>query len=218
MKKRKTNAALRAVIAVAAAVILLAVTGFGAFRLMGGPDPVTQGAELRNGAYISADLTYIMDVIGVERSGDSVKAYYAVAPIGDQFVMIRFPASDSESMMALEDATDAYLTGQSPTLPYRLGITGAARNMDEGTAALLAQWFSDNAGWMSQAGVISAIENYGDYLSGVMIDTAGIGNVSVTFAVAAAVLAGLLLVYAVAEFTLIGTGFYAKPRRSDADA
>ena len=213
MKKRKNLAILRGAAAVVIAVVLLAATGFGALRLLAGPTPVTQGAELQNGAYVSADLTYVMDVIGVEYgSAGTARAYHAVAPVGDQFVMIRFPASDSENMMTLEEATDAYLQGRDPSLPFRLGISGAARHLDEDAAALLAQWFSDNAGWMSQAGVIAAIDNYGDYLSGVMIDTTGIGGVSVTAAVTAAVLAGLFLVYAVVEFVLVGTGFYTKPR------
>ena len=213
MQKRKNAALLRAAAAVVIAVILLAATGFGAVRLMAGPERVEQGAELKNGAYVSADLTYVMDVIGVERDGRGTgKAYHAVAPVGNTFVLIRFPASDSANMMTLEEATDAYLTGESPSMPFRLGVSGAARTMDEDAAALLAQWFNENAGWMSRTGVITAVENYGTYLSGVMIDTAGIGGVSVTAAVAVGIAAGALLVYAAAECVLVGRGYYDKKR------
>lgn len=219
MKKRKNFAVCRGVAAVVLAVLLLACTGFGAFRLLGDPEPVTDSAQLQNGMYVRAELTYVMDIVGVERNGGgAVKAYYAVAPIGDQFVVIRFPASDAENVTALEEATDAYLQGKAVSIPFYMTVTGAARNMDEDTAALLAQWFSDNAGWMSQAGVISAIENYGDYLSGVMIDISGIGSVSVTAAIAAGIAAAALIIYAVAEFTLIGLGRYDKPRKKREDA
>ncbi len=216
MKKRKNMAVLRGTAAVVLAVLLLALTGFGAFRLMAGPEAVTDGAELKNGAYVSARLTYVMDIIGVEKNGSGgIKAYYAAAPIGDKFVAVRFPASDAEHLLELEEATDDFLQGRAAVIPFFMTVSGAVRPLTEDTAAILSEWFSENAGWMSQAGVITAVENYGDYLSGLMIDTGGIGSVSVGMAVTAAVLAALLLVYAVAEFILIGLGRYDKPRRKE---
>ena len=214
MKKRKNFAILRGAAAVVLALLLLVLTGFGAFRLMAGPETVTDSRALQNGAYVRVDLSYVMDVIGVEKnSAGAITAYYAAAPVGDQFVTIRFPASDAEHMLALEEATDAYLQGRAASIPFHMTVSGAARHMTEDTAALMAQWFGENATWMSQAGVITAVTNYGDYLSGVMIDTAGIGSVSVTAAVTAAVIAAALLIYAVAEFVLAGLGRYDKPRK-----
>lgn len=216
MKKRKKFARFRGAAAVVLAVLLLSVTGFGATRMLGGPEPVTDGKELKNGAYVSASLTYVMDVIGVEKNGaGGTAAYYAVAPIGDVFVTIRFPAPDAENMMTLEDATDDYLTGISPTLPFRLTVSGAVKHLTEEEAGLLARWFEENAAWMSRAGVITAVENYGDYLSGVMIDAGGIGTVSKGLAAAAGIAAAALMVYAAAEFTLAGAGVYDRPRKKE---
>lgn len=214
MKSRRNLALVRATAAVVLAVLLLALTGCGALRLLGDPDPVTDAAELKNGAYAGAELPYIMDIIGVEKSGSGrITGYYAVAPLGDSFVTVRFPASDAENMRALEQATDAFLQGDAMSIPYFLTVSGGVKNLSEDEEALLSQWFSDNASWMSQSGVISAVENYGDYLSGRMIDTGSVAGVSVGAAVAAGAAAALLLIYAVVELVLVGLGTYDKPRK-----
>jgi len=220
MKDRKTMAIWGAICALALAVLLLACTGFGAFRLLRGPETVTEGEILEDGAYVSVDLAFVMDVIGVERNASGTEtAYYAVSPVGDTFVLVRFPASDAENMRTLEDATDAYLQGQSRTLPFRLGVTGAARNMDEDTAELLARWFNENGSWMSQAGVIAAVEDYGTYLSGIEIDSGYVGGVPAGLAGAAGIAAAVLTVGAVAAFIVAGTGKIdaSRKKRGNAD-
>ena len=219
MKDRKTIVLWCAVCALALAVLLLACTGFGAFRLMRGAETVTDGKELEDGAYVSVDLAFVMDVIGVERNASGAEmAYYAVSPVGDTFVLVRFPASDAENMKALEDATDAYLQGQSATLPFRLGVTGAARNMEEETAELMARWFNENGSWMRQAGVITDVEDYGTYLSGIEIDAGRVGGVSAGLAGAAGIAAAVLAAGAVAAFILAGTGKLDAPRKKREDA
>lgn len=206
MKKRKNQALLRAVIAVVIALVLLACTGFGVFRLMAGPETVAQGADLRDGTYVSVDLPYIMDVMGVEKnSGGEVTAYYATAPVGDQFVLIRFPVSEIENVHLLENATDAYLRGDNDKLPFHLTVTGAAHALDEDTSALLAQWFSENTGWMSQSGVISQNYDYETYLCRVMIESGSVAGVPAWAALAAGIAAGVLVLYAAAELIFAGT-------------
>ena len=218
MKQRKNAAILRAVAAVVIAAALMAATGFGAFRLMSEPEIVTQGAELVNGAYVSVDITHVMAVVGVEKnSGGQAKAYYAAVPIGDQFVAVRFPASDSEDMMRLVDATDDYLHGRNDSMPFHLIVTGAVREIDEETSSVLNRWFSENLESMIESGMLLPINNYGNYLSGLVIDTGSVGHVSVGTAVAAAILAAALVIYAVVEFVLVGMGVYAGPRKKDVD-
>lgn len=220
MKERKNTAVWCAVIAVALAVLMLAVTGFGAFRLLRGAEAVADGKDLEAGTYVKAELTHVMDVVGVEKNASGTEtAYYAVSPVGDTFVLVRFPASDAENMMALEKATEAYLRGESSALPFRLGVAGAVRDMDEDTAELLARWFNENAGWMRQAGVITEVEDYGTYLSGRMIESGRVANVSVPLAAAAGIAAALLTAGAVAVFILAGTGRLDRPagKREDED-
>jgi len=99
MKDRKTMTIWGAICALALAVLLLACTGFGALRLLRGPEAVTEGKALEDGTYVSVDLAFVMDVIGVERNASGVEtAYYAVSPVGDTFVLVRFPASDAGNM------------------------------------------------------------------------------------------------------------------------
>ena len=214
MKERKTTAIWCAVIAVALAVILLACTGFGAFRLLRGPEAVTDGKTLEDGAYVSVDLVHVMDVVGVERSASGAEtAYYAAAPVGDIFVLIRFPASDAENMMKLEDATDDYLTGASDALPFRLAVTGTTRELEDDAKEILVRWFNENAEWMSRAGVLSAVTDYSIYLSPIGIDAGQVGNVSVGLAAAAGIAAAVLIVAAVL-FILAGTGRLDRPRKN----
>ena len=214
MKESKTTAVWCAVVAAALAVILLACTGFGAFRLLRGPEEVTDGKTLEAGTYVSVDLTHVMDVIGVERSAAGTEtAYYAAAPVGDVFVLIRFPASDAENMKTLEAATDAYLQGDSDTLPFRLGVRGAARELDDDAKEILVRWFNENAEWMSRAGVLSAVEDYAIYLSPIGIDAGYVGGVSAGLAAAAGIAAAVLIVAAVL-FILAGTGRLDRPRKN----
>lgn len=192
--------------ALALAILLLAVTGLGGFRVMAGAKTVTDGAELKKGDYVCADLTYILDVIGAEQKNGENIAYYAVAPIGNEFTVIRFPASEFENMDALEKATIAFLYGEAKTIDFHLLVTGGVKDLDETTAQLFADWFNDNASWMSQAGVITAVENYGDYLNGVMIESGRVGGMSGGASVGLTAAALVLAALSAAGFIIAGTG------------
>lgn len=207
--KKRTFAIVRAVAAVVLAAGLLFVSGFAPGLLMRDPEPVTDGSELKNGAYVSARLEYIMDICGVERGvGGRIRAYYAIAPIGNKFVMVRFPAADGDNITALETGTRAFLLGQNSSMDFSLSVTGMVTGMDEALAQLFADWFNENGDWMSRAGVISQVNNYGDYLSGMVIDAGRVGNVSRPAAIGMSIGAAVLLVYAVAELCLVSAGKY----------
>ena len=207
MKERKTTAMWCAVIAAALAAVLLACTGFGAFRLLRGPIETADGKTLEAGSYVSVDLQHVLDVVGVERGASGAEtAYYAAAPVGDIFVLIRFPASDAESMMALEAATDAYMQGESSSMPFHMIVAGEARELDDDAKEILVRWFNENAEWMSRAGILAAVEDYSIYLSPVGIEAGRAGNVSAGLAAAAGIAAAVLLAAAVVLFILAGTG------------
>lgn len=209
MEKRKRNHVILAAAALILAVVLLAATGFSGVRALTGPKSVTDGSELSERDYVRVDLSYILDVIGEEKRPDgTAAAYYAVAPIGNKFTVIRFPASDSEGMMSLKADTQDFLRGRDPDMGFHMRVTGTAANIDEATAQLLADWFNDNAEWMSRAGVITAVDNYGDYLNSEMILSGRIGGMSWGASLTVTIAAAVLLVYAVAELYLLGTGRY----------
>lgn len=209
--KKKTFALIRAAAAVAAAVILLACSGFAFVDLLGSPQAVDDGSQLSDGDYVQADLAYIMDICGVEKteSGKEV-AYYAIAPIGNEFVVIRFPASEYDSVLVLKGDTLNFLKGQSDSMSFHILVTGKTVETPVSVDRLLTQWFSENAEWMSQSGVIGAVEDYSQYLCAYTIEADRAGSVSYGAAVAMSVIALILVVYAVVELVCILAGVYNK--------
>lgn len=222
MEKKKTFALTRIACAVLAAVILLACSGWAFIYLLGTPAAITEGAELAAGRYVTADAGYIMDICGVEKKtgADEIVAYFAVVPIGDQFVLIRFPADQFGVISALEAQTQGYLYGTLTSLSFHLDVTGMVKELDDSTASLLSDWFTRNGAWMSQSGLIAAVENYGTYLSGYMIDTGSVGAVSNAAAVWMSALAGVLVLYAAGEivFLCLPKKKTGKKERGTADA
>jgi hypothetical protein len=209
MKNKKVFALIRAAAAVILAVVQLACTGFAFVYMLDGVQEVSQGSELVSGDYVQADLTYIMDVVGVERteSGKEV-AYYAVAPVGDQFAIVRFPADEFEDMTALEADTMDFLEGISSRMNFHMVVKGSTAELSDTVSELLSQWFEDNASWMSQSGVIAAVENYSDYLCPVMIQANRIGSMSYTAALWLSIGALALVIYAMVEIICLTTGVY----------
>ena len=215
MEKKTVFALARIGAAALAAVILLACSGWAFVCLLGSPETITQGEELEDGKYVAADVGFIMDICGVERdkkSGEPV-AYFAVAPVGDQFVLIRFPAKDYDTYAALESETMGYLYGTQSGFSFHLNVTGMARGLDETSAALLSEWFAENGSWMSRSGLIAAVENYGTYLSGYMIDTGRVGSVTRGAGAAMSVIAAALIVYAAAEAVVLCVRKHEKPEK-----
>ncbi len=212
VKMFRTASALLAVSALIAAVILLACTGFAFTDLLRSPAAVTQGADMTPEAYVTADVSFVMDICAVERDGNGeAKAYFAIVPVGDQFVLVRFPADDYDHFASLEAATRSFLRGVSSDMGFHLAVTGMTRQPPNEAAALLAQWFEDNASWMSQSGVIGAVEDYETYLGAVMIDSGTVGSVSYPSAVAMTLIAALLIVFAVVEIVFFCAGRYDLP-------
>ncbi len=212
MHNKRGFAILRAAAAVVAAAVILFATGFAIARVIRGGETVTDTSALVNGAFVEIDAVFIMDIVGEERNaGGDITAYYAIVPVGDQFVTVRFPASWQDSIVTLRDASMAYLTGESSTMPYHILVTGTGRTLtDESVAQLTVDWFNENGARMVESGVIAEVDDYSVYLCPVLLDADRVGNVSVTAAVTLSVIAGVLLVYAVVEFTLVGVGVYGK--------
>lgn len=205
MMKKNLFSAARILAALIAAVILLASSGFAFADLIRGPAAVTEGGQLSEGAYVTADISFLMDICGAERKQDSAEAvaYFAIAPIGDKFVVLRFPADKYDNIAELESQTRSYLRGELSSPDFRLAVTGTSVSAPEEVSQLLAQWFADNGTWMSQSGLIAAVEDYNTYLCGQMIDTTLVGSVGNTAAAVLTILALILLLYAAAEIVIL---------------
>ena len=214
MNRKKTIAIVCAVVAVVAAFALLLGSGYGFIPLLRGAQTAPEeGADMQPGAYLQTDVRFVMDICAVERtaSGKPV-AYYAVSPMGNTFIMIRFPAAEYENVLTMQRATDDYLKGING-MDVHLTVTGTAVNLDAETKAYLEQWFEDNAEQMSQSGLIAAVEDYSVYLGDVGIASGmvgGVRQVRVMTAVILSVAALVLLLLAVVLFILAGVGAFDK--------
>lgn len=209
MKEKKTFAIVRIIAAVVLAAALFGVTGFAFLDMLGGPSLVEDAGELSDGAYVEADVAFVMDIIGVERNGAGREvAYYGVSPVGNTFAVIRYPAADFENVTALEEATARYLLGEALTMDFYMTVTGTAVPMDETLGGLLIEWFEENADWMIAAGVIGETEDYSSYLCPYVIESGRVGTADIAVALIFSVLAALLAVYAIVEVLLVAIGVY----------
>ena len=217
MNRKKLIAIVCAVVAVVAAFALLLSSGFGFIPLLRGAQTAPEeGADMQPGVYLQTDVRFVMDICAVERtaSGDAV-AYYAVSPMGNTFIMIRFPAAEYENVLTMKQATDDYLNGING-MGVHLAVTGTAVNLSEEVKGYLEKWFEDNSEQMSQSGLIAAVEDYSVYLSDVGIESGmvgGVRQVRVMTAVILSVAALVLLLLAVALFILAGVGAFEKKEK-----
>lgn len=211
MKNKKTFAWARAAAALVLALVFLAVTGFAFVDMLAGPTSVTEGAVIEDGAYLKADVTFIMDIVGVEKNAAGKEvAYYAVSPVGSSFMMIRYPLIDSLAVQGLEEETRTFLEGESLDMAFRMIVTGMAVPADNTVSGMLAEWFADNMDWMVAAGVIPQEDDYSAYISPYVIEAGTVGTMSYAAAVVMTVLAALLAVYAIVEAALVFSGVYNK--------
>lgn len=210
MMNRKTNALIRAGAALLGAVILLAVTGFAFVDMLSAPVTVVEGDELQENTYVQTDLIFVMDMVGVERSGNKEIAYYAVAPVGNTFALVRFPAVDKASAESMIEATGLYLQGETSVMEFFMSVSGKVEALQATEAELLNAWFSANQPWMTASGVIGEMEDYSSYLSPYVLRVGEVGSMSYGPALALTTLALLLAVYAVAELVLVAAGVHNK--------
>lgn len=211
MTNKKTFAWIRAALALVLAVVFLAVTGFAFVEMLAGPASVLAGAVIEDGAYLEADLSFVMDIVGVEKNAAGKEiAYYAVSPVGSSFMMIRYPIGDVAGLRDLEEETRRFLEGESLTMDFHMIVTGVAEPADNASNGLLAAWFAENVDWMVAAGVIPQEDDYSAYLSPYVLKAGTVGTMGYGAALTLTILALVLVVYAVAETVLVLTGTYNK--------
>ena len=211
-KRRRSFALLRGCVAIALAVILLAVTGFGAADLLRGPTAVSEGTALRAGEYVQVDIQYILRTFAVERADNgAVLSFYGAVPMGTRFVPVRFTARQLEDAGLIESETADFLTGARDAMSVHFLVSGRVRPVGEDVAPLFRQWFDENVSWMTAAGVIADIDDPTQYLSGLVIEADRVGTMSYGWVVGLSVMAAALLLYALGEAVLVLAGFYDRP-------
>lgn len=208
---RLRHALIRMIAGILAAVLLLAVSGFGVFRLLRGGDTFTTIDEVQPGDYVSRDVYLILGYFASGYRGDHVTEQYAVVPIDGKMVAFCFPERWFESAGTILSNTQNLLTGNASTIDQYIRVAGTVKAIPEEASNQLYSWFGENKDWMTQAGMIGEVEDYADFLPEVVIQVDAVGSMSSGWVVALSIAAALCLVYAVIVLVRIALKKYRTP-------
>lgn len=222
---RVKKAWTRLIAALIAAVVLLAVSGFGVFKMLGTPKSLTAdslsmltaegsaeeeapaGAQI--GDFVQHEVNLILKNFAEGYRGDTVRERYAVVPVQGKLVTFRFPQRWLESEQAIVDATQELLNGTAQYIDKYIVVRGTVQTLPEDVSGELYSWFADNQEWMQQAGLISAEQDAAASLADYMVSVDTAGKLPFSAIVALTVAAGLCLLYALYELIRILAGGYA---------
>lgn len=212
--KKLVFAAIRAAIALVIALALVIVSGFAFVYQLGGATEVTDGAQLDGNSYVSADIKWVMDVVGTETSRASGKVlyYYVVAPVGNRFTLLRVSADQLEDVQALKAETTALLVGESKAMTIHMPVRGMVAQAEQGAYSLLNSWFNDNIEWMTIAGVVGEEPSAADYLVDECILVDQVGAFGEAVSAVLSIAAALFVLYALVECALMAAGHYKESR------
>lgn len=212
--KKLVFAAIRAAIALVIALALVIVSGFAFVYQLGGAAEVTDGAQLDGNSYVSADIKWVMDVVGTETSRASGKVlyYYVVAPVGNRFTLLRVDAGQLENVQALKAETTALLVGESKAMTIHMPVRGMVAQAEQGAYSLLNSWFNDNIEWMTIAGVVGEEPSAADYLVDECILVDQVGAFGEGLSAVLSIAAALFVLYALVECALMAAGHYKESR------
>lgn len=212
--KKLVFAAIRAAIALVIALALVIVSGFAFVYQLGGATEVTDGAQLDGNSYVSADIKWVMDVVGTETSRASGKVlyYYVVAPVGNRFTLLRVDADQLEDVQALKAETTALLVGESKAMTIHMPVRGMVAQAEQGAYSLLNSWFNDNIEWMTIAGVVGEEPSAADYLVDECILVDQVGAFGEGLSAVLSIAAALFVLYALVECALMAAGHYKESR------
>lgn len=214
--KKRNAAVLRALCAVLAALVLLAVTNFSVFRLLAGPRPLEAVTEADLGVYTSKNIDYILDFYAEEARGDTVTGWYAVVPQGDMLVTYLLPRGYFDAAETVLYDTTEWLNGRLEARTRYFTAAGAVSRLDEAAEERLYQWFEEASGQLRAAGVIGESEDYADHLSPYVVRVGQIGGMGVPAVWALSAAAALCAAYAIALAVRLGMGKYRDTAAPDA--
>ena len=235
---RVKKATARLIAALLAAVVLLAVSGFGVFKMLGTPksltpdysdmsydaegsgepEPVSAGAQV--GDYVEHEVFLILKNFAEGYRGDTVRERYGVVPIDGKLVAFRFPQRWLESEQAIVDATQELLNGVAQYIDKYIIVRGTVQTLPENVSAELYSWFAENQEWMQQAGLISSDQDAAASLADYMVAVDQVGRLPIGAVIGLTAAAGVCLLYALYELIrILAKGYAAKqPEEEVADA
>ena len=206
------HALWRGIAGVLAAVVLLAASGFGVFRLGRGAQEIAGTFDADPGTFVQHDIVFILNTFDDPAGGS---AQYAVVPIGGQLVAFRFPARWDASVKTIADATNSILQGQSYSVDSFIRVTGTVKAMPEDVSSALYSWYTDNHDYLQQIGAIGDSDDAADYLPDAIVRVDYVGGIPQGCVEGLTVAAAACLIYAIVVFIRILCGKYDEQKLPD---
>ena len=206
------HALWRGIAGVLAAVVLLAASGFGVFRLGRGAQEIAGTFDADPGTFVQHDIVFILNTFDDPAGGS---AQYAVVPIGGQLVAFRFPARWDASVKTIADATNSILQGQSYSVDSFIRVTGTVKAMPEDVSSALYSWYTDNHDYLQQIGAIGDSDDAADYLPDAIVRVDYVGGIPQGWVEGLTVAAAACLIYAIVVLIRILCGKYDEVKLPD---
>lgn len=209
---RWRRARWRGIAGVLAAVVLLAASGFGVFRLGRGAHEIAGTFDADPGTFVQHDIVFILNTFSDPAGGS---AQYAVVPIGGQLVAFRFPARWDASVQTIADATNSILQGQSYSVDSFIRVTGTVKAMPEDVSSALYSWYTENNAYLHQIGAIGDSDDAADYLPDAIVRVDYVGGIPQGWVEGLTVAAAACLIYAIVVLIRILCGKYDEQKLPD---
>lgn len=212
MSVRARHAFRRGVAGLLAAIVLLAVSGFGVFRIARGAQEIAGTFDADPGTFVQHDIAFILNTFSDPNGGS---AQYGVVPIGGKLVAFRFPARWNASVKTISDATTSVLSGQSYSVDSFIRVTGTVKAMPEAVSSALYDWYTENNAYLQQIGAIGDSEDAADYLPDAIVRVDYVGSIPQGWVEGLTVAAVACLIYAIVVLIRILCGKYEQEKLPD---
>ena len=209
---RWRRALWRGIAGVLAAVVLLAASGFGVFRIARGAQEIAGTFDADPGTFVQHDIVFILNTFDDPAGGS---AQYGVVPIGGKLVAFRFPARWDASVQTIADATNSVLQGQSYSVDSFIRVTGTVKTMPEAVSTALYDWYTENNAYLQQIGAIGDSDDAADYLPDAIVRVDYVGGIPQGWVEGLTVAAAACLIYAIVVFIRILCGKYDEQKLPD---
>ena len=212
MSVRARHAFRRGVAGLLAAIVLLAVSGFGVFRIARGAQEIAGTFDADPGTFVQHDIVFILNTFSDPNGGS---AQYGVVPIGGKLVAFRFPARWDASVKTISDATTSVLSGQSYSVDSFIRVTGTVKAMPEAVSSALYDWYTENNAYLQQIGAIGDSDDAADYLPDEIVRVDTVGSIPQGWVEGLTVAAVACLIYAIVVLIRILCGKYEQEKLPD---
>ncbi len=206
------HALWRGVAGLLAAIVLLAASGFGVFRLGRGAQEIAGTFDADPGTFVQHDIVFILNTFSDPNGGS---AQYGVVPIGGKLVAFRFPARWDASVKTISDATNSVLQGQSYSVDSFIRVTGTVKAMPEDVSSALYDWYTENNAYLQQIGAIGDSDDAADYLPDAIVCVDTVGSIPQGWVEGLTVAAVACLIYAIVVLIRILCGKYDEVKLPD---